>query len=67
MPIRGELSAPAMRAAWQKRPIEPVWRQVFGILWNPDLIVVLALCAIGLLATVCAVLFSSFFVNIAVS
>lgn len=64
MPIKGELAAPAMRAAWQKRPIEPMWRQVFEILWNPDLIVVLVLCAIGLLATVCAALFSSSFVNL---
>lgn len=62
MPIRGELSASTMRAAWQKRPIEPVWRQVSEFLWSPDLIVVLVLCAIGLLATVCAALFSSSFV-----
>jgi hypothetical protein len=65
MPIRGELPAPTMRAAWQKGAPEPRWSQVFDILWSPDLFVVLVLCAIGLSATVCALLFSSSFINTA--
>jgi hypothetical protein len=65
MPMRGELSAPSMRAAWQKQPAESVWRQVSEILWSPDLVVVVALTAIGLAATVCLLLLSPSFGNIA--
>jgi|HubBroStandDraft_5_1064220.scaffolds.fasta_scaffold87098_3 hypothetical protein len=64
MPMRGELSAPTMRAAWQKQPAEPVWRQIFEILWSPDLIVVIALAALGLAATICVSLLSPSFANI---
>jgi hypothetical protein len=53
-----------MRAAWQKQPAEPVWRQIFEILWSPDLFVVLTLAAIGLAATICMSLVSPSFANI---
>jgi hypothetical protein len=62
MPMRGELSAPAMRAAWQKLPPEPAWRQISGILWSPDLLVIVAMIALGLVASICAAFFwPSFF------
>jgi hypothetical protein len=63
MPMRGELSAPTMRAAWQKQPAEPKLRQIFEILWSPDLVVVVALAAIGLAASICMSLLSSSFLN----
>jgi hypothetical protein len=53
-----------MRTAWQKQPAEPAWRQVSGILWSPDLILVLAVSALGLFASVCAALFFSSFLDI---
>jgi hypothetical protein len=62
--MRGEISAPTMRTAWQKQPAEPAWRQVSGILWSPDLILVLAVSALGLFASVCAALFFSSFLDI---
>jgi hypothetical protein len=53
-----------MRAAWQKHPAEPKWRQIFEILRNPDLVVVVVLAAIGLAATICVALLSPSFLNI---
>jgi hypothetical protein len=57
MTISGELSAPAMRAAWQKLPPEPAWRQICGILWSSDLFVIVAMSALGLVASICAAFF----------
>jgi hypothetical protein len=62
--MREALAAPAMRAAWQKQPPEPAWRQASGILRSPDLIAVLVLCAVGLLASVCAAFFLPSFIEI---
>jgi hypothetical protein len=56
-----------MRAAWQKQPAEPAWRQITGILRTPDMIVVLAVSALGLVASVCAALFCSTFFDIVAS
>jgi hypothetical protein len=64
MPMRSELSAPAMRAAWQKRPAETAWRQASGILRSPDLIVIVAITATGLAATLFAAIFWPSFLNI---
>ena len=64
MPMRAELSVPTMRAAWQKQPAETAWRQICRILWSDDLIVVLAVSALGLFASVCAALFCPSFLDI---
>lgn len=67
MPMRAELAAPTMRAAWQKQPAEPAWRQITGILRTPDMIVVLVVSALGLFASACAALFCSSFLDIIAS
>jgi hypothetical protein len=64
MPMRGQLSAPAMGAAWQKQPAGPAWYQISEILLTPDLVVVLGVSMLGLLASISAALFSSSFLNV---
>jgi len=66
MPMRAELAAPTMRAAWQKQPDESSWLAVTDILRSPDLIVVVAMAAIGLFATIGAALFYPSFFDIIV-
>jgi hypothetical protein len=65
--MREALAVPAMRAAWQKQPPEPAWRQASGILRSPDLIAVFLLCAVGLLASVCAALLFPSFIDMVAS
>jgi hypothetical protein len=55
-----------MRAAWQKQPDESAWLAVTDILRSPDLIVVVAMAAIGLFATIGAALFYPSFFDIIV-
>jgi hypothetical protein len=50
MPMRGELSNPAMRAAWAIPAAEPRWPQIFRILRNPEVLLVAVFSMIGLLA-----------------
>jgi hypothetical protein len=64
MPMREELSAPGMRAAWQKRPTEPMWRQLAEIRRSPDLVVIIVLTAIGLSLSFCVELLPPSFLNI---
>jgi hypothetical protein len=57
VPMRSELAIPTMRAAWQKRPAESAWHQASKILRSSDLIVVAAMSAIGLSASILAAVF----------
>jgi len=50
MPMRGELSMPAMRAQQPMRSAEPAWFQALGISRSPDLTVVIIFAVVGLLA-----------------
>jgi len=50
MPMRGELSTPAMGAGWEMPAAELGWHQVFSIFRSPDLLAVVVFTTIGLLA-----------------
>jgi hypothetical protein len=56
MPMRDELSIPAMRAVRPFQAAETVLPPVFGILRNPDLAAITAFATIGLLAAACLTL-----------
>ena len=51
MPMRGELSIPAMSTGQRMRPAESTWLQVFGIYRSPDLAFVVVLSVIGIVAS----------------
>jgi hypothetical protein len=51
MPMRGELSIPAMSTGQRMRPAESTWPQVFGIFRSPDLAVVVVLSVISIVAS----------------
>jgi hypothetical protein len=51
MPMRGELSIPAMSTGQRMRPAESTWLQVFGIFRSPDLAVVVVLGVISIVAS----------------
>jgi len=50
MPIRGELSMPAVRAQRPMRSAEPVSFQALGIFRSQDLTVIIIFAVVGLLA-----------------
>jgi hypothetical protein len=52
MPMRGELSFPAIRTVWPVRAAEPNWPRAFGILKNPDFAVIVMISGLGLLASI---------------
>jgi hypothetical protein len=58
MPMRGELSSPAIRAGWETRETELSWRQISKRLRNREVLAVLVLAVIGLFG---AVLFALLF------
>jgi len=60
MPMRSELSVPAMRSDWGARETKLSWRQISENLRHPDAAVVLAFAAIGLLAAVSLMLLFPF-------
>jgi hypothetical protein len=51
MPMRGTLSAPAVRTRWPVRTSGATWHKVSELHWNGEVQVVVLFCAIGLLAS----------------
>jgi len=60
MPMRSELSVPAMRSDWGARETKLSWCQISENLRHPDAAVVLAFAAVGLLAAVSLMLLFPF-------
>jgi hypothetical protein len=56
MPMRAELSTPAMHGVWQSRAVEVTRPLASDILKNRDFVVVAVFSAIGLLASLCLAL-----------
>lgn len=56
MPMRNELSMPAMHTVRPIQAAETIVPRVFGILRNPDLAAVTVFSTIGLLAAACLTL-----------
>jgi hypothetical protein len=52
MPMRSELSVPAMRSNWGARETKFSWPRFSEVLRNPDVTAMLIFAAIGLLAAV---------------
>ena len=55
MPMRGELSIPALRLGNGKAAKETSWSRFLSQITRPDFVAVIYLCLIGLLLTACAV------------